>query len=88
VLTAALLGHKRLGRYLRWVPGYRNDTEILYSAGQIQALIHRATGTRARVRYAGSPAWTFSPRWLVRLTGWLGKPLGCSFLVFFVVEKR
>jgi 2-polyprenyl-3-methyl-5-hydroxy-6-metoxy-1,4-benzoquinol methylase len=88
VLTAALLGHKTLGRYLRWVPGYRNDTEILYSVRQIRTLIERATGARARVCYAGSPAWTFSPRWLVRFTGWLGKPLGCSFLVFFIVDKR
>ncbi len=87
VIKAALLGSTFGERYLSWVKGYRNSSEILYSNRFIQACIRSVTGAPVRIQYGGSPLWVGAPIFLVKFLDRYFKLKPFSFLSFFIVQK-
>ena len=86
VLKAALLGSK-WGKWLRWVPGYRNSTEILYSDKEMARAISESLGTPVKIEHVGSSLWVGAFSFLVKIFDRLMKPNHFSFLTFFIVKK-
>jgi 2-polyprenyl-3-methyl-5-hydroxy-6-metoxy-1,4-benzoquinol methylase len=86
-LKAWALGSEFGRRYLNWIPGYRFDSEILYSDDEMAQILALATGTSVHVEHAGGPLWVSAPDWLAAAANWaLGRSRVC-FLSFFVAKK-
>lgn len=89
VLKAALLGSKFGRKYLRWIKGYRNETEILYSNRDMvrffQEIDPRFT---PKIGYAGSPLWVGAPQGGVQFCDRFLKLKLFSFIVLFILQKR
>lgn len=86
-LKAAFLGSRLGRRFAAWVPGYRFDTEILYSDSFLARLVAERTGGTTAVRYAGSALWVGAPTILVRLEQSIFPRSRFSFLSFLAVRK-
>ena len=87
VMKAALLGSSFGKRYLNWVKGYRNSSEILYSNRFIQACIQSVTGAPVSIQYGGSPLCVGAPLFLVKFFDHYLRLKTFSFLTFFIIEK-
>lgn len=87
VIKAALLGSKFGERYLKWIKGYRNSSEILYSNRFIQECIRSTTGVPVHIEYGGSPLWVEAPIPLVKFLDRYLKLKPFSFLSFFIAQK-
>ena len=87
VLKAAFLGSRFGNSLFKWVRGYRNDTEILYSIKQIREIIEKTTQEKVDVHYAGSNLWVGCPASLVKLFHLTLKQNRFCFLALFFVKK-
>jgi len=87
VLKAALLRSWFGRHFLQWLPGYRFDTEILYSDSFLAKLICDYTGSTVAKRYAGSALWVGAPTALVKLEQKLFPRSRSSFLTFLAIRK-
>ncbi len=87
VLKAALLGSKFGKNFLFWIPGYRNDTEILYSNKEVQQIIEKITKKNVKIDYIGSCICVGSPNFLVKFFDKYFKLKYFAFLTFFSVTK-
>ena len=86
-LKAAVLGSEFGRRFLTWIPGYRFDSEILYSDRFLAKTIGDHTGGTVETQYAGSSLWVGAPDALVALEQkWFPKSR-CAFLTFLAIRK-
>lgn len=89
VLKAAFLGTRFARKFLKFINGYRNSSEILYSDRQIKKLISdHFKNVRIELKYAGSPLLVGSPEFLVRLVNQLFRKTKFSFLSYFILYKE
>ena len=71
MLKARLLGHQKWGKYLKWIPGYRADSEMHYTSKQLLELIKEASNDcsftlkDSAVHWIGSPFFVGSNKLLV-----------------------
>lgn len=86
-LKAALLGSRFGRRWLRFVPGYRFDSEILYSRHRLAGLLEHAFGHPVAISFAGSALWVGAPERLVRWSQRIVRQSPLSFLVFLCIRK-
>jgi len=87
VLKAAILGSSMGKKVLSWIPGYRNETEILYGENKIKKLIEKETKKNVSIEYAGSSTWVNCPEPIVKFFDRYLKLKKFGFLTFFIVRK-
>lgn len=88
VCKARILGSKFGSKYLKFIPGYRNTTEIPYSNKQIkQLLLDNFKNYKIDVRFAGSPLFAGTPEFIVRFADILVKCPRNAFLSYFIIKK-
>jgi|GEM_PF-1878899 len=87
VIKAALLGSAFGRKYLTFIPGYRNTTEILYANRVLHNLITETTTSPVVTEYAGSMLLVGSPELFIHWADRLFKPNRFSFLTLFIVKK-
>lgn len=88
VLKAAFLGTRFARKYLSFIKGYRNTTEILYSDTEIKKLIKDNFKKYCiNIKYAGSPVLVGSPNFIVRAFDSIFKRTRFSFLTYFIIRK-
>lgn len=89
VRKAAFLGSKFGQKFFKWVPGYRNETEILYSEKEIIDLFRQVNPSyHPIIRYAGSPLWVGAPEKWVSFFDRRLKCQSASFITLFIVQRR
>ncbi len=86
-LKAWVLGSSFGRRYLRFIPGYRFDTERLYGARRLARFLSLSTQRRVVVEYAGSLLWVGAPACMVVIASQLFRRSRLSFLAFFIIRK-
>jgi 2-polyprenyl-3-methyl-5-hydroxy-6-metoxy-1,4-benzoquinol methylase len=88
VLKAAALGSKFGKRFLTWIKGYRNETEILYGKKEIVKILNNLDGIeQLQVHYAGSPMWVNAPEFSVRFCDQFFPRTRFSFIEFYSLRK-
>ena len=88
ILKAAFLGTYFARKYLPFIKGYRNTTEILYSDNEIRELLENNFNVDVRIKYAGSPLFVGTPEFIVRAVNKLLKKTPFSFLTYFILTER
>jgi len=88
VLKAALLGSPFGRKYLSFISGYRNETEILYSNHRMAKLISDEVRYPVVIKFAGSMLWVGAPEWLIKLLGRLFKGSSFSFITLLIYRKN
>jgi len=86
-LKAWLLGTNFGRRFLRFIPGYRFDTERLYSNKKLAKFLSTTFSKEVKIEFAGNLLWVGAPNFLVSLTNRLFSKSPISFLSFFIVKK-
>lgn len=87
VIKARILGSGFGRKYLNFFPGYRYDTEKLYSDGAIVSMIKKVTNGKPAIHYVGSPLWNSASDVLVRFSDVAMKKSMFSFITLFIVKK-
>lgn len=88
VCKARILGSKFGSKYLKFIPGYRNTTEIPYSNKQIKrVLLTNFEDYNIDVRFAGSPLFVGTPEFIVKIADILVKCPRNAFLSYFIIKK-
>ncbi|MBR1825752.1 MAG: class I SAM-dependent methyltransferase [Alphaproteobacteria bacterium] len=88
ILKAALLGTNFAKKYLPFIKGYRNTTEILYSDNEIKALFENNFDVDVQIKYAGSPLFVGTPKCMVRTVNKMFQKTAFSFLTYFILTER
>ena len=88
VLKAYVLGTKWGRRWLKFLRGYRFDTEILYGNQEIAELLSRSFDVDVKITYGGSLLWVGADERLVRIADRLFRGSMLSFLTFFVLSPH
>lgn len=89
VIKARILGSKFGSKYLKFIPGYRNTTEIPYSNKQIKQLLSDSfKNSDIRVLFAGSPLFVGTPEFIVKFIDALIKKPRSAFLSYFIIHKE
>ena len=89
VCKARILGSKFGKKYLKFIPGYRNTTEIPYSNKQIKQLLsNNFTKYKTDIRFAGSPLFAGTPEFIIKITDALVKCPRNAFLSYFIIKKE
>lgn len=87
VLKAALLGSSWARKYLKGISGYRNSTENLYGAEEIQSLLAESLEREVQLSYVGCPLNVGAPSFMVEPTAQLKWARFFRFLVCFTIKK-
>lgn len=87
VIKAYILGSNFGRNYLSVLPGYRYDTEKLYSDSEASLIIERAIGKKPVIRYAGSPIWNSASDFLVKFLDSTMQKSMFSFITLFILRK-
>lgn len=88
VCKARILGSRFGSKYLKFIPGYRNTTEIPYSNKQIKrTLLTNFEKYDIDVRFAGSPLFAGTPEFIVKFADVLSKCPRNAFLSYFIIKK-
>ena len=88
VIKARILGSKFGSKYLKFIPGYRNTTEIPYTNKHIkQILSTNFENHNIDIRFAGSPLFAGTPEFIVKFADILVKCPRNAFLTYFIIKK-
>lgn len=88
ILKAAFLGTHFARKYLPFIKGYRNTTEILYSDTEIKELLENNFNVDVQIKYAGSPLFVGTPEFIVKAANKLFRKTPFSFLTYFILTER
>lgn len=84
---AWLLGTKFGRKYLKFISGYRFDTEIPYKNKQLQKYLAASTKKEVKIEFAGNCLWVNAPHFMVKVTDNYFLKSKYSFLTFFIIQK-
>lgn len=88
VCKARILGSNFGLKYLKFIPGYRNTTEIPYTNKHIkQILSTNFENHNIDIRFAGSPLFAGTPEFIVKFADILVKCPRNAFLTYFIIKK-
>ena len=87
-LKAWLLGTAFGRAFLKFLPGYRFDTEILYRTQDLKSLCERECNVRVELGFAGSILWVGAPVWLVRACDAWGILPRHKFLLYLILRRH
>jgi ubiquinone/menaquinone biosynthesis C-methylase UbiE len=88
MIKTRILSSKLVSKLLSWIPGYRLDSEILYSNRTMKNILKKVKGVDCvKVEFAGNLLIEDSPNWLIDITQKLFHRSRLSFLTVFVLKK-
>ena len=89
VLKSAFLGTNFAKNFLPFIKGYRNTTEIIYFDKEITEIVEKNFKTVAvQTKYAGSPLFVGTPKFIVKLFNKLCSKTRFSFLTYFILTRK
>lgn len=87
VIKAAFLGLPLCRKYLKFIKGYRNTTEILYKDKTIKNILQDTLQRDVVLKYAGGAGLIGVPDFIIKGLYKFSKNSRFSFMSFFIVKK-